>query len=173
MTVRIGRTYAILLGRESRFPAQVAYILAHELGHVALRHVVDTPALMDVEDPLKSPAVDEEEVAADRFALELLTGHQQLDISANVETFSARQLADAALRQASQEAIEPGILALCLGHATGKWRQAFGALKIIPPGEVDVTTELNGIARDQLGWSSLPFEARDYLNTVMDGSRAP
>jgi hypothetical protein len=172
ITVRAGDRYAVLIGRESKFRAQVAYIIAHEIGHVAKKHLAESAALVEVEDPLKqematSAARDDEEHVADSFALELLTGTDTPLVEADREDFTATQLAKAAIEVSGARHIEPGILALCLGHTTGKWKQAFGALKVIPPGESDVPREVNALAKSQLNWSALTLERRDFLLKVM------
>jgi len=167
ITVQVRGRYAILVGRASKFPAPVAYIVAHELGHIVLRHVVDSAALVEAEDPLTTRNPDNEEAAADRFALELLTGDPAPVVQSNEPRFTAGQLAEAARIASADYRIDPGVLALCLGHSTGHWRQAFGALKILPPGEVDVGAGVNALAKSQLDWASLSLENRDFLITVM------
>ena len=89
ITVRTGDRYVILMGRESKFPAQVAYILAHEIGHIVLGHVSGLIALLDVGDPLKITNADDEEQNADRFTLEVLTGDPAPIIESNTERFAA------------------------------------------------------------------------------------
>jgi hypothetical protein len=64
VATRLGDRYAILIGRESRFPAQVAYFVAHELGHIFSGHVRDSAAVIDVEDPLRTEQTDDEESSA-------------------------------------------------------------------------------------------------------------
>jgi hypothetical protein len=167
-SVRVEDRYAVLIGRRSRYPAQVAYGIAHEIAHILLHHVSDSAALLDVEDPLRVIDPDDEERAADRFALEILTGDADPRVQADRDNFTAPQLAHAALERSRERRIEPGILALCLGHATGRWPQIFGALKLIPPGEVNVGQLVNELARSQLDWPSLSLEKQDYLMKVMD-----
>ena len=138
MTVRVGDRYAILLGFDSKYYARVSYIIAHEIGHILLGHLAQDNSLLEIDDPIKSEDPDDEEVSADRLALLLLTGSENLNITSNVASYTATQLAAAAITAAEPQQIDPGVLALCLGHATGRWRQSFGALKIIPPGEQEV-----------------------------------
>jgi hypothetical protein len=174
MSVRLGERYAILIGRESRYAAQVAYWIAHELGHVMLQHVPEGSALLEIEDPLQLLGTDEEEGEADSYALTLLTGESQPVVASDTEGFSATQLADAAIRTAPGVQIDPGILALCLGHSSRRWKQAFGALKMIPPGEQDVRGLINALALHQLEQSSdLGRESRPYLHKVLGLSNEP
>jgi hypothetical protein len=170
LTVRIGDRHVVLIGRESMFPAQIAFVLAHEVGHILLGHLFGASALLDVEDPLKRVSDDEEEVRADKFALELLTGDPSPHIEANLARFTSLELADAALAAAADQDVDPGILALCLAHATGRWRQGYGALRIMPPGPVEVGDRLNEIARNQLELDILPVESRDFLLKVIRDS---
>lgn len=166
-TVRVRERFAILVGRESKFQAQIAYVIAHEIGHLMLGHLQAVTALLEMSDPLKIESSDEEEQAADRFALELLTGHPDIQVESNVSSFTAAQLATAAIKESRQSRVDPGQLALCLGHATGRWRQAFGAQKLIPPGEQDIGAHLNGLAEIQLNWDELSLENQDYVRLVL------
>lgn len=170
MTVDAGDRFVILLARETSFAAQAAYIIAHEIGHIILRHTVGVAALLDVEDPLRVSDPDDEETAADRFALELLTGDPDPRVESDSSSFSARQLAQAAMASAAAGTrVDPGVLALCLAYATTRWRQGFGALKLIPPGPINVGDEVNTVARRQLALSSLSIDGQDYLRKVMGG----
>jgi hypothetical protein len=169
VTANIGGRHAILIGQESRYAARIAYFIAHELGHIALGHVGDSVALLDVDDPLQAgDQRDEEEEAADRFALELLTGSAEPEIESSVDNFNARQLADAAITASVGAQVDPGVLALCLAHRTGHWQQAVGALKLIPPGERDLPSGINALAAHEMRWSSINRDAAAFLTTVMD-----
>jgi hypothetical protein len=167
MTVRVEDRYAILLGFETRYYARVAYILAHEIGHILLGHLEQSDALLEIDDPLTSGNLDGEETAADRFALALLTGTETPRVIANVQQYTATQLAHAAMDMANKVRIEPGVLALCLGHSTKQWRKAIGALKIIPPGEQEVGGQINEVASHQLNWEALSLGNREYLMRIM------
>ena len=167
MTIQAGERYAVLLGRETRFPAQAAFMIAHEIGHMVLHHLSGLAALLDVEDPLRVSSTDEEENSADKFALELLTGDPDPQVVSNLGTFNANELSHAAIDAAAEWRVDPGVLALCLAHSTGHWRQGFAALRMMPPGEVNVGDHVNGIALSQLDFSTTPLDSRDYLARVM------
>jgi hypothetical protein len=170
MTVKVKGRYAILLGYESEYYARMAYILAHEIGHILLGHLEQSDSLLDMDDPLTASELDAEEVAAERAALVLLTGRDSPQVLADTESYNATQLAQAAVTAAEQERIEPGILALCLGHTTGKWKETFGALKIIPPRAQPVSNQINELAANQFDWQTLSPANRDYLAQVIDRS---
>jgi hypothetical protein len=167
MTVKVTGKYAILLGYESEYYARMAYILAHEIGHILLGHLEHSDSLLDIDDPLTTKELDAEEVEADQAAFIILTGRADPQVLADRESYRASQLAQAAIDAADRERIEPGILALCLGHATGKWAETFGALKIIPPGAQPVGNQINGLAANQFDWQALSHANRDYLAQVI------
>lgn len=167
VTTRVGDGYALLIGRKSRFAAQVAYDIAHELGHVALDHVADQVALLDVDDPLRSSNIDSEEEAADRFALELLTGSPEPEIWWNLDDFNGAMLSRAAMDASAATRVDPGVIILCFAHQTGSWGQAIHALRSIPPGPTSIGPYVNEVAAQQFEWARLPRESKDFLRAVM------
>ncbi|WP_405919713.1 ImmA/IrrE family metallo-endopeptidase [Streptomyces longwoodensis] len=172
MTVQVDGRYAVLLGLETKYPAKAAYIIAHEIGHIALGHLGTSGALMEMGDPMVAEDSDDEEIAADRFALELLTGSEHPEILPDNLSYSSRQLAVAAIQASSEQRIDPGVIALCLGHATNLWDRSFGALKIIPPGEQQVARQINEVAFQQLDWDALSYSSQEYLSRVMGRENA-
>lgn len=167
VTVHEHGRYAILLGYETKYYAVVAYILAHEIAHILLGHLEHSTSLLEIGDPLTPEDVDDEEAEADQLALTLLTGMANPQISSSTESYTATQLAHASQEAAGPARIDPGVLALCLGHTTRKWAQSYGALKIIPPGEQDVGERINGIAASQLDWQAISYANREYLGRVI------
>lgn len=169
MTVRVGDRYAILLGTRSAYPAQASFIVAHELGHIVAGHLGDSPALLDVEDPLDIVDRDAEEVEADEYALSLLTGFTDLRVLADVSNYTATQVARASMKEAPSAQIDPGTLALCLAYSTGNWKQSIGALKIIYGGQAgsDVGSYVNRVARTQLHLSAIDDRSR-YLTRILE-----
>lgn len=166
MAVKVRDRFAILLAKESRFPAQVAYYVAHELGHIALGHLGANPAMVDVEDPLRGEnRSDPEEAAADAYALELLTGEQAPVVLTEAKRYSGAALAKAALESASGLGIDAGTLVLCFGHSTGRWDKAFTALKRIYPQEQAVGPVINRAALGQL--AGLSDENEQYVRAAM------
>lgn len=123
MLVQVGHRFAILLARDANYPAPIAFYLAHELGHAALGHTKNHAAVVEFGDLLteRGGGEDDEEKAADRFALELLTGMPEPQFVPAGSSFNAPALAEVALKSAEELKIEPGIIALCFGHSTGAW----------------------------------------------------
>lgn len=167
MVVTFGGRFAVLLGRDSVYPAPIAFTLAHEIGHILLKHLQRAPALIDMEDPADQEGDDSEEKEADLFALTLLTGSSDPDIRTNIESFNAPSLAQAVLAASSNYRIEPGTLALCLAYKRNAWKTANASLKYIYADEKPVWREVNGIARLELNWNSLSEDSAQFLQNVM------
>jgi hypothetical protein len=169
MSVRIGNRYVILLAQDAKYPAPIAYYVAHELAHIALGHLGDQEAVIDLGDPLRARRgeLDEEELSCDRYALELLTGQPDPYISTNAHSFLAAQLAQVAIDSSSELGIEPGMIALCFGHSTGRWNKAYGAMKYIYGQGAPIWQAINGVAGQHFDWDALPSDLSDYLQTVL------
>lgn len=167
MSVKVRDRYAILLAKDSKFPAQIAYYLAHELGHIAQGHLEDGSALVDIEDPLRAPRTDPEELAADRYALEVLTGEAEPTITTENTAYSAAGLARAARQSAEELRIEPGTIALCFGHSTERWDKTMAALKHIYPNAHDVSLFVNRVAAQQLADGDASDENAEFVRAAM------
>jgi len=167
MVVRENGRHAVLLLRDTQYPAPAAFWLAHEIGHASRGHLSDGEAIADVFEPESPGETDAEEKDADEFALALLTGSSVPNISTNVENFSAKSLADAVLVEGPKHRIEPGTLALCAAYKTSRWAAANGALQHIYNQKKDVWREINAIASTQIEWAELTDDASEYLKNVM------
>lgn len=169
MTVRVGTRSTVLLGKDSAYPAAIAFYLAHELGHIALEHVAADRQIVDLEGETPvATSEDGEERDADAFALELLTGDPEPTVlTTGPGGAHGRAVAHAALESAGELRIEPGTLALCFGHSTGNWRTANAALGHIYADAQPVWPFINAIARQQLELEGLPGDAVDFLAAVL------
>lgn len=168
MTVRVADRYAILLGKDSMYPAHVAFYLAHELGHIARGHLESDKVIVDFES--ERPGLDtndNEEISADSFALELLTGMASPIVLPSTERYTARSLARTVLRASQELGIEPGTLALCLAYSTNDWRTSNAAMKYIYRASSIVWQEVNRFARRQLTGGQVPDDTADYLSAVL------
>lgn len=170
MTVRVGDRYAVLLARDANYPASTAFYLAHEIAHIALGHLSDGGAVVDMDDPTERvEETDPEEIAADSYALQLLTGYPKLDVENAGKGRSARQLAAEVMRVAQSSAIEPGTLALCYGYTTKDWATAQKAMQFIYKEPVPVWEGVNKIAATQIQWAEISEESSSYIRAVMGG----
>lgn len=170
MSVRVGDRYAVLLARDSNYPASTAFYLAHEIAHIALGHLADGGAVVDMDDPTERiEETDPEEIAADRYALQLLTGYTKLDVENTGKGRSARQLAAEVMRAAPLNAIEPGTLALGYGYTTKDWAVVQKAMQFIYDKPMPVWEGVNRIAATQIRWEEMSDETASYVRAVMGG----
>jgi hypothetical protein len=149
------------------YPARISFYLAHELGHIALAHLAQHAVIMDLEAENEPADVDAEEADADAFGLELLTGEPQPTVLPQEDRYSARSLANVALASSGELHIEPGVLAMCFGYSTNKWRVANAAQGYIYVSEKPAWREVNDVAASQLELGNVPPDGRAYLATVM------
>lgn len=167
MVVESHGRFAVLLGKDAQYPAPVAFTLAHEIGHAALGHLKGAPAIVDLDDPTVEVDGDEDETAADRYALTVLTGSPEPDIRTNIDKFGARQLAAAVQEEGPKRGIEPGTLALCYAYRTDSWSRAMAALRFVYADKKPVWSEVNRVAEGQIDWSAMSDDSREFLRTVM------
>jgi hypothetical protein len=170
MSVPVGDRQAILMARDAVYPAWPAFHLAHELGHIALGHLADGCAIVDLEEVNEfSGPLDPEESAANAYALELLTGRPDPQVVVHGDGRSARQLANEAQRVSEQEHIEPGTVALAYGHATGAWQTASAALMHLYDAPRDAWQVINRLAARQLQWESMTDDTESFVRAVIGG----
>ncbi|KIU26064.1 hypothetical protein SR41_16650 [Sphingomonas melonis] len=158
---------AILIAQHDKLYARAAFTLAHEIGHVMLGHVGEHGGPLDIDDPLSGGEKDAEEVAADRYALELLTGRPEPLITTTRDDYTAADLAQAASRAGAEEGIDPAVIAMCDGFRTSDWRRSTAACKILQPKPAETWREANDYAQRSLDWSALPPDGEDYLRRVL------
>ncbi len=169
MTVRLGDRSAILLAKDSQYPAWIAFYVAHELGHIVLEHIASEEVIVDLEDESASEVPDDEESAADAFALELLTGDPRPVVlpAASSAPASGRGLAKIALDKAASLQIEPGTLALSFGYSTKDWRVANASLQAIYRTAKPAWLEVNGIAMTQLALEDCSQDTAEFIEAVL------
>jgi hypothetical protein len=174
MAVRVGERNAILLAKDSQYPAHIAFYLAHELGHLLLGHIGSNAAIVDMESDERAPShEDAEEEAADRFALELLTGSPEPKVVTESKSYNAPGLATAVLDAAPSLHIEPGTLALSFGYSTNNWAVVNSAMRFIYGPGTPMWQEINRIAMHELDLGRIPEDARSYIEQVLGGTTPP
>lgn len=170
LATRIGSRHSILIARDTAAPAQYMFHIAHELGHVVLRHLSDAGMIVDA-DPLDGSDADKEEAAADAFAQELLTGFSDFTVGRQVEADwvalrgNARELAARALDVGRALKIDPAHIAMCFGKTTGEWAVAHAAAKLLPGQEARPSELVNRVFWAQVSPIE-DFQAASFLEAV-------
>ena len=170
MTTSITGRHLILTARKPTHSAQLAFYIAHELGHIALGHVKDGSAIIEGPsldaDEAVDGQVDPEEVAADEFAFELLTGSPTFLVTGPSLRGSPKELAGAAKQFGAKLGIDPAFLVLCFGKQTGRWPIAMAALHLIEDQADGAPAAINRALRTQLDEEMLSFDDQAYLDAV-------
>ena len=166
MAVRIGEGGAILLARDSMYPASIAFYVAHELGHLVLGHVTEESAIVEL-GTTPELGEDAEEKAADGFALQLLTGSSDLKVLPESSDYNAPALASVVRQAASELQIEPGTLAMSFGFSTGNWAVVNSAMHFIYGEEAPVWRVVNDIAARQIDMTLVPKDSAPFLESVL------
>ena len=167
MVVGQAGRHAILFSREARYPAMAAFTLAHEIGHIALGHVPADDMLVDAEDPAATADHDDEELAADRFALEVLLGDPDPDIRIPFDRFNHVELAQAVLQAGPRYGIDPGTIALAVAHRRNAWPVAMAAMRLIQPQAIDVPSMINQVAQGQLDLDRLGYDTSVFIERTL------
>jgi hypothetical protein len=170
MSVAVGDRNAILLAKDSTYPAQIAFYLAHELAHIFRGHLREEKVIVDLEgdpDGMPTAGTDPDEAEADAFALELLTGEPAPIVLPSTPDAGPESLATSVLAAAPELRIEPGTLAMCFGYSTGNWATAMASLRHIYESPKPVWREVNRIALTQLALSEIPDDSAAYVRTVL------
>jgi IrrE N-terminal-like domain len=169
MSVRVRGRGAVLLARSAQYPPWIAFYLAHELGHLALGHVREEGAVVDMRSSEDEHInnTDAEERDADRFALQLLTGYPEPRVLPATSAYNAPGLAHAVVDAGRQLRIEPGALALSFGFSTRQWAVVNSAMKHIYPAKRPVWQEVNQTAATELNIERIPDDSRSYIAAVL------
>lgn len=159
-----GRPVIVLCLKKKHMAWQL-FILAHELGHIALGHITDDGALLD--DRVDEASQDAEEKEANAFALELLTGRPDRQFVAGGRWPNAHELADCARQLGRQKMVDPGHIVLNYAHSMGNSFFAVGnaALNLLEP-QADAVGEVRSKMAECLDWSRLPEDSSEFLMRV-------
>ncbi len=158
----------ILCGQWHR-PAWLLFHLAHELGHLALGHIKDGEVLVD--DEIDTKSTEAQEVMANAYALQLLTGDPKWKAtSKNWPTAVA--LAGAAIVYGRYAQIDPGHVVLNFARNMSRREQknfhlvANSALEKVE-GSVDALEILRERARKNLTLENVSESARDFVEHML------
>ncbi len=177
MVVRHQERYAIVLAHAYRENARQAFVIAHELGHIALGHVTADGVLVDdainaVEGVLRQSVHDSEEQAADEFALKVLRGRQTIP-GLPALGLTPAGLAASATRASEKANIDPAHLILSYAHERGDWLVATQAMRFLQ-GASEAASVLQAAFEEEADVAKLTDDELDYLRRMQTrGGVAP
>ena len=128
LTTMVGDRPVIVVMNVRKSPSWIAFILAHELGHLHKGHVQPGQTLVD--EKIDKSAEEKDEREANDFASLLLTGHTNLGLH-SPRKLNTNDLAAAVRQYGKDYRVAPGVAALNYGFTTGFWPVANGAVSLL------------------------------------------
>lgn len=157
--------------RKELHPPKLAYLVAHELGHIMSGHLDAAKNAVLVDDTLpvdeQQSFNDTDEIAADAFAMTALGGSALLALCRSLvgPLYSELTLAVAALRAAKGTEMEPGQVILGWGRLTENWKLTNMALKYLQTTQT-APMVINDVANLYIDSSALSADGRDHLERL-------
>jgi len=159
LTTMVGERPVIVVMNARKSPSWMAFILAHELGHLHHGHVQPGQTLVD--EKIDKSAEEKDERDANDFASCLLTGHTNLGLN-SPRRLNAQQLAAAVTKFGNDYRVAPGVAALNYGFTTGFWPVANGAVSILEKAD-DAGVCLRATLEAHLQADDFSEEAREWI----------
>lgn len=171
MCVRVGERPVTMVVRKEVHPPKLAYLVAHELGHIMSGHLraVNNAVLVDDTLPIDAQRSlsDDDEREADGFAMNVLGGETLLKTCRSLmgRSYSELTLAVAAIQAAKPHGLDAGQVILGWGRLSEDWKMANMALRYLlntqPAPEV-----INSVAKANIDPSALSADGRDHLERL-------
>lgn len=159
LTTMVGDRPVIVVMNARKSPSWIAFIVAHELGHIHHKHLKAGQTLVDEKIDKKTDEKDERE--ANDFAAKLLTGHSNLGLH-STSSLGPQQLAWQAQKFGEDYRIAPGVAALNYGFTTGVWPVANGAVSLLEKDD-DAAMYLKQAMEEHLDLSALADDSREWI----------
>ncbi|ANB74922.1 hypothetical protein AYM40_20955 [Paraburkholderia phytofirmans OLGA172] len=169
MVVHTAGRPVIVLSKGSDLWAWQLFILAHEVAHIALGHVCPDEILIDEELGVDSYALedeDDEERAADTFAIELLNGRRDATYTTSDAAVNGAELADAAFTFGKKNRIDPGHIALNYAHKSGDWKTGVAAARRLQGQNPPAQDVINQAMWENILPETLPEDTLEFLRRV-------
>jgi hypothetical protein len=170
MCVRIGNRPVILVVRHEAAAARLAYLVAHEVGHIMSGHLRSDSNAVLVDDTLpvdkQGFATDEDEKTADQYAMELLGGRVLLQACMSIGPQSSEvKLAVAALQASKGNGLDAGQVILGWARNTQDWQTAGLAMRYLMTSQ-PAPVMMNDIATGYLDRDSLSADGQDHITRL-------
>ena len=159
LTTMVGDRPVIVVMNGRKSPSWIAFIVAHELGHIHHKHLEAGQTLVDEKIDQKSDEKDEGE--ANDFAAVLLTGHSDLGLNTS-RKLGPPQLAGLARTFGGNYRVAPGVVALNYGFTTDEWAVANAAVALLEKGE-NAGVDLKKATDAHLDRDALTEDAREWI----------
>lgn len=170
MCVRVGARPVVLVVRKEVAPARLAYLVAHEAGHLMSGHLTASNNAVLVDDTLpvddQGFAKDEDEKVADAYAMELLGGDALRAACREVGRQDGDvKLAVAALKACKDTGLDAGQVLLGWARLTENWKLSGMAMRYLMTAQA-APIVVNDVARDYIDQNALSADGLDHLNQL-------
>jgi Zn-dependent peptidase ImmA (M78 family) len=159
LTTMVGSRPVIVVMNGRKSPSWIAFIVAHELGHIHHKHLKADETLVD--EKINSKTEEANEIEANDFAALLLTGHRNLGLHSS-SILSPAQLAKEAKAFGKDYRIAPGVAALNYAFTTAAWPLAMAAVGILEKND-DAATYLKAALETNFPSYDLSEESREWI----------
>lgn len=169
MIVQAADRPIIVLSKASQLWAWQLFVLAHEIGHIALNHVAQGEVLVDEELGETSYALedsDPEERDADAFAIALLNGRPGATYTTSKPDTNAPELAEAAFTFGKKNKVDPGHIALNFAYRSKNWPTGVAAARILQGQQPAAQIVINEAMWGGIDQEALPPDAIEFLGWV-------
>jgi Zn-dependent peptidase ImmA (M78 family) len=167
---------AIATGKNHKSWAWMAFVVAHELGHIVSGHVREGQWLVD-EQIAPSEDDDQQEKDADRFALELIYGKDNVNYM-QPGFVTSDDLVAYAIKQAKRDIVNPA--SIVLNHGWYKknaaptkkkqeiaWGVAQKAINELEEGSVSSIELIHSYLENGLDWDLLSDDNCEYVERIV------
>lgn len=170
MVTMVNGRPVIVLARNEKHGSWLLFILAHEVGHIALGHAGENETITDKK--ITKLDRDPEEQDANRCAIEMITADSDTAFgSATGRWLGSEQLAHAAIKYGHEHNIDPGHIALNYGKANEQMAAARGALNIIEHASARAQDILYRYLVENINPECLPEDSYDFLMRMCEPSQ--
>lgn len=119
----------IVVGHKHDEPGRAAFRIAHEAGHIALEHCTAEAPVVDEDEEIESNDAMENE--ADRFAIEVLVGREEIPQLADKDLDDFKKLAKEAAKLERETGADAGAIIFSWARTTGDYAMATMATKAL------------------------------------------
>jgi len=168
MVTMVNNRPVIILARNEKHSAWLLFILAHEVGHIALRHISEDETLTDKKINKRDQNPEEKE--ANHCAVEIITADGNTKfVSSTGQWLNAEKLARDAIHYGREHHIDPGHIVLNYGDANKQMGTARSALNIIEEASPCAQSILFRYIVENINPDLLPDDSYDFLMRMCGG----
>lgn len=163
---------SIMLGFRHKHKARQLFVLAHEMAHLILGHVTNEMLLIDEDldseietlNNETTTSIDDEEIQADRFALDLIRGEHKLSFE-HIKLDQPTELAIFAMRESEKFGIDAGHIIASYAFESMDWPTANTAMNFFEDSG-DAINYIKHVFSEKALLENVSEEAQSYLNIL-------